>query len=304
MKISEQIKRYRKEANLTQEQVANYLGVSTPAVNKWEKGSTYPDIALIPAISRLLKIDLNDIFSFHGELTEFEIAQFANELSEIALGEGIVYAFEAAVKKIQEYPRCDLLLYMTATVLDGARILSVISETQNEEYENKIIGWLEQAADSEDDKVRMQAVFMLAAKYNQKQEYDKASLLLDKVPNVTIDTTLLRTEVLIHQEDENSALAFLESNFLQTAGRMQGYFYRLIEMEEQSGNHQKADEIAVIAEKVVSLLGLWNYGTVIPSLILAVYRKDVERSIKLIRSTLEEAQKPWNIEESLSLIHI
>ena len=42
MRIGEQIKNYRKTEGLTQEQVANYLGVSTPAVNKWEKGNTYP----------------------------------------------------------------------------------------------------------------------------------------------------------------------------------------------------------------------------------------------------------------------
>ena len=48
MRIGEQIKNYRKTAGLTQEQVANYLGVSTPAVNKWEKGNTYPDISLLP----------------------------------------------------------------------------------------------------------------------------------------------------------------------------------------------------------------------------------------------------------------
>lgn len=40
MRIGEQIKNYRKTARLTQEQVANYLGVSTPAVNKWEKGGS------------------------------------------------------------------------------------------------------------------------------------------------------------------------------------------------------------------------------------------------------------------------
>ena len=55
MRIGEQIKNYRKTAGLTQEQVANYLGVSTPAVNKWEKGNTYPDISLLPALARLLK---------------------------------------------------------------------------------------------------------------------------------------------------------------------------------------------------------------------------------------------------------
>ena len=38
MNISEQIRNYRKSVGLTQEQVANALGVSASAVNKWEKG--------------------------------------------------------------------------------------------------------------------------------------------------------------------------------------------------------------------------------------------------------------------------
>ena len=35
MKINEVIRYYRKEENLTQEQVANYLNISAPAANKW-----------------------------------------------------------------------------------------------------------------------------------------------------------------------------------------------------------------------------------------------------------------------------
>lgn len=38
MNISEQIRNYRKSVGLTQEQVANALGVSASAVNKWETG--------------------------------------------------------------------------------------------------------------------------------------------------------------------------------------------------------------------------------------------------------------------------
>ena len=40
MSIGEQIKNYRKNVGLTQEQVSKYFGVSTPAVNKWEKGGS------------------------------------------------------------------------------------------------------------------------------------------------------------------------------------------------------------------------------------------------------------------------
>nr|WP_313133896.1 helix-turn-helix transcriptional regulator [Anaerocolumna sp.] len=43
MRINEVIRKYRKAANLTQEQVANYLGVTAPAVNKWENGISMQD---------------------------------------------------------------------------------------------------------------------------------------------------------------------------------------------------------------------------------------------------------------------
>lgn len=41
MKLNEQIREHRKKIGLTQEQVAGYLGVSAPAVNKWESGVSH-----------------------------------------------------------------------------------------------------------------------------------------------------------------------------------------------------------------------------------------------------------------------
>lgn len=38
MQIGETIRKYRKEKNMTQEEMANRLGVTAPAVNKWENG--------------------------------------------------------------------------------------------------------------------------------------------------------------------------------------------------------------------------------------------------------------------------
>ena len=41
MKINQIIKEKRKQLGLTQENVAEYLGVSTPAVSKWENGVSH-----------------------------------------------------------------------------------------------------------------------------------------------------------------------------------------------------------------------------------------------------------------------
>ena len=59
MQIGETIRKYRKEKNLTQEEMANRLGVSAPAVNKWENGNTMPDIMLLSPIARLLGISMD-----------------------------------------------------------------------------------------------------------------------------------------------------------------------------------------------------------------------------------------------------
>ena len=54
--IGEAIRRLRKEAGLTQEQLADKLGISYQSVSRWELGSTYPDMELIPALTELFGV--------------------------------------------------------------------------------------------------------------------------------------------------------------------------------------------------------------------------------------------------------
>ena len=83
MQMKDVIRRKRKELDLTQEQMAEYLGVSAPAVNKWESGATYPDLSLVPALARLLKTDLNTLMCFHEDPTREEIAGYSRKVMEI-----------------------------------------------------------------------------------------------------------------------------------------------------------------------------------------------------------------------------
>ena len=103
MKINEIIREKRLAKGLTQGQAASRLGVSPPAVNKWEKGVTYPDITLLPALARLLDTDLNTLLSFQEELSEQEIGAFQNELLAAAETEGTQKAFELAMEKLREF---------------------------------------------------------------------------------------------------------------------------------------------------------------------------------------------------------
>ena len=98
---------------LTQEQMAGYLGVTAPAVNKWEKGTSYPDITLLPALARLLDTDLNTLLSFQEDLSDREIALFLNELSELSEKEGVetlyVRALNSSDSAIQNQAKAMLI---------------------------------------------------------------------------------------------------------------------------------------------------------------------------------------------------
>ena len=123
MKINHIIREKRKELSLTQEQVAEFLGVSTPAVNKWEKGGSYPDITLLPALARLLKTDLNTLLSFQDDLSDVEIVNFVDELDKIVQENGYEIAFQMAIDKIHDFPTCENLIYSAVMYLTGALIL-------------------------------------------------------------------------------------------------------------------------------------------------------------------------------------
>ena len=69
MKTGEVIRMYRKNRNLTQEEMASRLGVTAPAVNKWENNVSLPDITLLAPIARVLETTPDTLLSFREELT-------------------------------------------------------------------------------------------------------------------------------------------------------------------------------------------------------------------------------------------
>ena len=148
MKINSIIKRQRKQLSLTQEQVAQYLGVSIAAVSKWESGHTYPDITLLPPLARLLKVDLNTLLSFNEELTDQEIAVFVNELSQKVGSIPFSDIMEEAREKIREYPNCDRLICNVAMTIDG--VLAMDPKADNTIYQKEIDQLYERLLKSED----------------------------------------------------------------------------------------------------------------------------------------------------------
>ena len=69
-KIGKFIAQRRKDAELTQAQLGQTLGISDRAVSKWERGKSLPDASIMLELCDLLKITVNDLLS--GEVVEME----------------------------------------------------------------------------------------------------------------------------------------------------------------------------------------------------------------------------------------
>ena len=62
-KIGNFIAQSRKKVNLTQEELAEKLGISKNAVSKWERGLNLPDVSIMEELCAILKISLNELFA-------------------------------------------------------------------------------------------------------------------------------------------------------------------------------------------------------------------------------------------------
>ena len=53
------LKKYRIQKELTQEEVADFLGITAQSVSKWERGESYPDITLLPALANIFETSVD-----------------------------------------------------------------------------------------------------------------------------------------------------------------------------------------------------------------------------------------------------
>jgi len=77
--IGENIKKLRKEKDITQEKLAEMLNVSVAAVSKWERGETYPDITLIFPLAHYFDVTVDCLMGYNKEKIEQDISDTIKE---------------------------------------------------------------------------------------------------------------------------------------------------------------------------------------------------------------------------------
>ncbi len=287
MKINEVIRNYRKKENLTQEQVANYLNISAPAVNKWENGISYPDITLLAPLARILKIDVNTLLAFNEELTEVEVKRLTKGIGEMAAKEGFPKAFEKASELIKQYPSCDDLIYWISVVL---RIYLLGPQIQEKDiYERKIITWLELVAASSKEKTASMAKLDLSAMYREKKEYKKAQEVLDKIPEVKVDKKIQQALLFESSGKMDEAYGIYEGKLRVNAHETFAALSFIINLLYKEKKFIEAEEYIERAKKVTEVFDLGAYHKYQLDLSLAREKQDKEKAIEMVINMVNEA---------------
>jgi len=71
----------RKAKGITQEQLAQFMGVSKASVSKWETGQSYPDITLLPQLAAFFNISIDELIGYEPWMTKEDIRKLYHSLS-------------------------------------------------------------------------------------------------------------------------------------------------------------------------------------------------------------------------------
>ncbi|WP_368076856.1 helix-turn-helix domain-containing protein [Clostridium tyrobutyricum] len=114
----------RKERKITQQQLADYIGVSKASVSKWESGLSYPDILLLPQLAAYFNISVDELMGYSPQLAKEDIKKIYNKLSHEFTVKTFDEVMEQCNKLIKKYYSCfPFLLSMVQLLLNYSGLI-------------------------------------------------------------------------------------------------------------------------------------------------------------------------------------
>ena len=269
MNLGNKIYTLRKEKQLTQEKLALAVGVSTPAVSKWETGATYPDITLLAPIARVLGTSLDNLLSFESELSKQELDVIVTEISESFDKEGFRSGYAKCKAYLKEYPNSDSLKMELGPMV--IKYAYTMEDDYSEEEYNKVIQdniqLYEEVKNSTDKVLSMTACVWLISSYMRSGELEKAEELLDQLPKDEINANRLAPTLHLLKGDMETASNLAAQALLGDLQNILSSVMTLHTIAIRTKNYEKSLQYANTYLSVVKEFQLMNASTAYDMLI-------------------------------------
>lgn len=147
----------RKEKGITQEDLAEYIGVSKASVSKWETGQSYPDITLLPQLAAFFNISIDELMNYSPQLTGADIKKLYHRLAKDFSEKPFEEVYEEYEAMIKKYYSCFPLLLQMCTLMVNHYMLAEEKARQDELLEQTIELCLRIKQENDDTSMATQA---------------------------------------------------------------------------------------------------------------------------------------------------
>ncbi len=176
LKITENLKKFRREKANTQEDLASHLNISIQAVSKWERGEGYPDITLLPQIASYYSKSVDELLGCDQLERDKKISAYMDQYKKNGnagkIEDNIILMREA----LKEFPQNLNLM---------SNLCHALYFIDKDEYLDECIDTGEKILEkSVDDDQRYSAIQTLVYAYNRKNNEKKAKEYANKLPDL------------------------------------------------------------------------------------------------------------------------
>lgn len=224
MSIGTTIKKLRRDRNITQEQLAEMLGISTNAVSQWECDKTAPDISHLPVLANIFEVSADILLEIDiaKNKKQTEINKFTAKYAELhsqGKNEEILKLCREMQKK---YPNDETVRYNLMKILK----IGYVNESFDE-----IVMLGEQLLQSTNMEYRTGAIRYLCFAYLAKGDRTKALQYADMIPSAQ--------DLHVHVLEGNALAEHCQNYFWKVCDRMFIYMKYLIDCKDAGYTHEE-----------------------------------------------------------------
>lgn len=224
MSIGTTIKKLRRERSITQEQLAEMLGVSTNAVSQWECDKTAPDISHLPVLANIFEVSADILLEIDiaKSKKQIEIKEFTAKCAELHSQGKTAERLDLCRAMQRKYPNDEAVRY---------HLMKVLKTGYVDECFDEIVMLGEQLLQSANTEYRFGAIRGLCLTYLDKGDRAKALQYADMIPSVE--------DLRVHVLEGNELVAHCQNYFWKTCDRMYLYMKYLIDCKDADYTHEE-----------------------------------------------------------------
>ena len=192
MNLGLKIKELRKVKKITQQDLANMLGVSYQAISRWENNITSPDISALPVLANIFNVTVDYLLDVNVSKNDEIIKDIYNQYWNLT----VENKWNDAKNLLEE----KVLLYPNSYFLKNELLHTYYSLLMSEDevtYQNKIICLAEEIiANCLVDESKFSAIESLILVYANQNKHEKGKELLELLPDKSYSRDTLREYTL------------------------------------------------------------------------------------------------------------